>query len=72
MSRTFCSAKMSGFSNEYCWLRIYAAIYWENLKEGSIRRRRNRRQNIIKMMLKLTVILQITPLVQYKITGDLM
>jgi hypothetical protein len=47
-----CSAKMSGFCNEYYWLRMYAAIYWENLKEGYIGRRRSRRQNIIKMNVK--------------------
>jgi hypothetical protein len=29
-----------------------AAIYWEKLKEGAIGRRRNRRQNIIKMNVK--------------------
>jgi hypothetical protein len=44
------SAKMSGFCNEYCWLRMYAAIYWENPKEGAIGR--SRRQNIIKMNVK--------------------
>ena len=47
-----CSAKMSGFCNEYCWLRMYAAIYWEYLKEGAIGRRRSRRKNIIKMNVK--------------------
>jgi len=29
---------------------MYAAIYWENMKEGAIGRRR--RQNIIKMNVK--------------------
>jgi hypothetical protein len=31
---------------------MYAAIYWEYLKEGAIGRRRSRRKNIIKMNVK--------------------